>query len=209
MAVFGNYCDPRTSLAQAWVQGGFSPCFYATLVPTVLLTFSLFFGTFHWVCYQHYGTEMEPKYVPRSRLYRLQQGLSVLLLLQFLVGMIWRAEQGTELHGHVLVYGCLSALGWACAIALLYLEHRRVLVRDRTRGHSALLLLFWALAFSAENLAFVSWYSPLWWWGLESTDQQVSFEALGEHYLKIALSDVGYSVFRNIFYFCSLILLGF
>lgn len=35
------------------------------------------------------------------------------------------------------------------------------------------LLLFWALAFSAENLAFVSWYSPHWWWGLENSEQQV------------------------------------
>ncbi|XP_048861851.1 ATP-binding cassette sub-family B member 6-like [Brienomyrus brachyistius] len=183
MAVLGNYCNPSTSLAQAWVQGGFSPCFYATLVPTVLLTFSLFFGTFHWVCYQHYGTMMEPKFVPRSRLFRLQQGFSVLLLLQFLVGMIWRAVQGTELHGYVLVYGCLSALGWACAIALLHLERRRVLVQDRTRGHSTVLLLFWALAFSAENLVFVSWYSPLWWWGLESTDQQVEFALWMVRYL--------------------------
>uniref|UniRef100_A0A672H297 ATP-binding cassette, sub-family B (MDR/TAP), member 6a n=1 Tax=Salarias fasciatus TaxID=181472 RepID=A0A672H297_SALFA len=43
---------------------------------------------------------------------------------------------------------------------------------DRTRGHSAALLLFWALAFSAENLAFVSWYSPRWWWGLEDEQHQ-------------------------------------
>uniref|UniRef100_A0A8C3A141 ATP-binding cassette sub-family B member 6 n=1 Tax=Cyclopterus lumpus TaxID=8103 RepID=A0A8C3A141_CYCLU len=73
------------------------------------------------------------------------------------------------------LYGCFSALGWAWAIALLRVERRRALLMDRTRGHSAALLLFWAVAFSAENLAFVSWYSPHWWWGLENQQQQVQF----------------------------------
>uniref|UniRef100_A0ACB8G215 ATP-binding cassette sub- B member 6, mitochondrial n=1 Tax=Sphaerodactylus townsendi TaxID=933632 RepID=A0ACB8G215_9SAUR len=49
------------------------------------------------------------------------------------------------------------------------------MVQDRIRGHGAILLFFWALAFAAENLAFVSWNSPLWWWGLEDTNQKVQF----------------------------------
>ncbi|KAJ8352742.1 hypothetical protein SKAU_G00242180 [Synaphobranchus kaupii] len=160
MTVLGSYCADSGSMGTAWVEGGLSPCFYFTLVPTVLLTLSFFFGTFHCVCYRRYGTPMEPKFVPRSRLYALQLGVSAILLLQFLGYVVWRAARGEALPGFVLLYGLLSALGWAWAIALLRLERWRVLVHDRTRGHSTVLLLFWAMAFSAENLAFVSWSSP-------------------------------------------------
>ncbi|CAB1328059.1 unnamed protein product [Coregonus sp. 'balchen'] len=175
MVAVQSYCEASASISEAWLEGGISPCFYFTLVPTVLLTLSFFFGTFHCVCYRRYGTEMEPKFIPRSRLYGLQLAVSLLLLLQFLGGLVWRATGGGgvgELPGYVVLYGCLSMLGWVWAVALLRLERRRVLVRDRTRGHSTVLLLFWAVAFSAENLAFVSWASPYWWWGLENTQQQ-------------------------------------
>uniref|UniRef100_A0A8C8I5L0 ATP-binding cassette sub-family B member 6 n=1 Tax=Oncorhynchus tshawytscha TaxID=74940 RepID=A0A8C8I5L0_ONCTS len=149
MVVVQSYCEASASISEAWLEGGISPCFYFTLVPTVLLTLSFFFGAFHCVCYRRYGTEMEPKFVPRSRLYGLQLAVSLLLLLQFLGG--WCGGQ--------------------------------VLVRDRTRGHSTVLLLFWAVAFSAENLAFVSWASPYWWWGLENTQQQVEFSLWLMRYL--------------------------
>uniref|UniRef100_A0A674DEB9 ATP-binding cassette sub-family B member 6 n=1 Tax=Salmo trutta TaxID=8032 RepID=A0A674DEB9_SALTR len=175
MVVVQSYCEASASISEAWLDGGISPCFYFTLLPTVLLTLSTFFGTFHCVCYRRYGTEMEPKFVPRSRLYGLQLAVSLLLLLQFLAGLVWRVAGRGELPGYVVLYGLLSMLGWAWAVALLRLERRRVLVRDRTRGHSTVLLLFWAVAFSAENLAFISWASPYWWWGLENTQQQVEF----------------------------------
>uniref|UniRef100_A0A6Q2Z3J3 ATP-binding cassette sub-family B member 6 n=1 Tax=Esox lucius TaxID=8010 RepID=A0A6Q2Z3J3_ESOLU len=178
MLAMQSYCEDSASISEAWLEGGISPCFYFTLVPTVLLTLSFFFGTFQCVFYHRYGTEMEPKFVPRSHLYRLQLAVSLLILLQFLGGLVWRAAGGGgggELPGYVILYGCLSMLGWAWAVALLRLERKRVLVRDRTRGHSTVLLLFWAVAFSAENLAFVSWVSPYWWWGLENTQQQVEF----------------------------------
>ncbi|XP_062383415.1 ATP-binding cassette sub-family B member 6 [Sardina pilchardus] len=176
MVVMKSYCGSEASIAQTWVEGGLSPCFYFTLVPSVLLTLSFFFGTFHCVCYQRYGTDMEPKFVPRSRLYGVQLWLSVLLLLQALGGMVYQVAQGTEeVPGYVVLYGCLSILGWAWAIALLRLERRRVLVRDRTRGHSTVLLMFWAVAFASENLAFISWASPYWWWGLDGEKHQVEF----------------------------------
>uniref|UniRef100_A0A3Q3JGM2 ATP-binding cassette sub-family B member 6 n=1 Tax=Monopterus albus TaxID=43700 RepID=A0A3Q3JGM2_MONAL len=175
MVFMQSYCEANSSISHTWVDEGISPCFYFTLVPTILLTISFLLGTIHCVFYQKYGTVMEPKFIPRSCLYGFQQAISALLLLQFLSLIVWRAASGGELPGYVVLYGCFSALGWAWAIALLRVERRRVLVMDRTRGHSTVLLLFWALAFSAENLAFVSWYSPHWWWGLENNQQQVLF----------------------------------
>uniref|UniRef100_A0A3Q3SYT0 ATP-binding cassette sub-family B member 6 n=1 Tax=Mastacembelus armatus TaxID=205130 RepID=A0A3Q3SYT0_9TELE len=175
MVFMQSYCEANSSISHTWVDEGISPCFYFTLVPTILLTIAFFLGTIHCIFYQKYGTAMEPKFMPRSRLYVFQQAISVLLLVQFLGGLVWQAASGGELPGYVVLYGCFSVLAWAWAIALLTVERRRVLVMDRTRGHSTVLLLFWAIAFSAENLAFVSWYSPHWWWGLENNQQQVLF----------------------------------
>lgn len=175
MVFMHSYCEVNSSISHTWVDEGISPCFYFTLVPTILLTMAFFLGTIHLIFYQKYGTAMEPKFIPRSRLYGFQQFLTILLLVQYLSAMVWRASIGGELPGYVVLYGCFSAASWAWAIALLRVERRRVLVMDRTRGHSAALLLFWALAFSAENLAFISWFSPHWWWGLENNQQQVQF----------------------------------
>lgn len=175
MGFIQSYCESNSSISHTWLDEGISPCFYFTLVPTILLTVAFFLGTIHCIFYQKYGTAMEPKFIPRSRLYGVQQALSLLLLVQFLFGLVWRAATAKELPGYAVLYGCFSVSAWVWAVALLRVERRRVLVMDRTRGHSGALLLFWALAFSAENLAFVSWYSPHWWWGLEDQEQQVQF----------------------------------
>lgn len=173
MVFIKSYCEVNYSISRTWLDEGIAPCFYFTLVPAILLTFAFFLGTIHCIFYQKYGTTMEPKFKPRSHLYSLQWALSILLIIQFVGGMVWRAVLGGELPGYVVLYGCFSALGWAWAIALLMVERHRVLVMDRSRGHSTILLLFWAVAFCAENLAFISWYSPHWWWSLGNSQQQV------------------------------------
>lgn len=174
MVELRSYCEPGVSLQRVWSDGGFTPCFFFTLVPSVLGTLAVLLGTLHCVCYTRYGTDMEPRFVPRSRLYKLQIALSVLLGLQGLVWMIMRVVRDTPVPGYVVLCGCLYALAWAWATVLLRMERKRVLVRNRTRGHSAVLLLYWAAAFIAENLAFISWESPKWWWGLENPEQLVS-----------------------------------
>lgn len=170
-----SYCESNASISKTWVDQGLAPCFYFTLVPTILLSLAFLLGTLHCIFYQKYGTQMEPKYMPRSCLYLLQLALSAIVLGQFVGFVVWRVAIGGELPGYVLLYGIFSALVWAWAIALLRIERRRALLMDRTRGHSAVLLLVWALAFAAENLAFVSWYSPHWWWSMETNKQQVEF----------------------------------
>ncbi|XP_048455242.1 ATP-binding cassette sub-family B member 6-like [Rhincodon typus] len=175
MAILESYCEGNTSLSEVWTQQGLFPCFYFTLVSTVLLSITFLFGSLLYVCYNMYGTTMEPKYVPRSHLFFLQLFLSVVLLLQFGIYILWQSFGLGIVYGYMIVYSCLSIIGWLCTIALLHLERTKVLVRDRTRGHSTILLLFWALAFAAENLTFISWSSPLWWWSLDNTDRKVRF----------------------------------
>lgn len=168
-----GYCEGNSSLSEVWIQHGLFPCFYFTLVSTVLLSIVFFLGALQCACYNIYGTSMEPKHVPRSRLFHLQLLLTIILLLQFATYILWQVFSLDIIYGYMIVYSCLSLIGWACTIFLLHLERRRVMVRDRTRGHGTILLLFWALGFAAENLAFVSWESPLWWWPLDNTDQKV------------------------------------
>uniref|UniRef100_A0A8C3HGX5 ATP binding cassette subfamily B member 6 (LAN blood group) n=1 Tax=Chrysemys picta bellii TaxID=8478 RepID=A0A8C3HGX5_CHRPI len=175
MVVLGSYCPGNGTISQPWTQQGFSPCFYFTLVPTVLLSVCLLLGALQYACYARFGRAMEPKHIPRSRLYHGQVLLSLLLAVQPLGALLWQALDAGPLYGYALLYGCLSAVGWGCALGLLQLEHTRVLAQDRTRGHGTVLLLFWALAFAAENLALVSWRSPLWWWSLGDAPQKVQF----------------------------------
>lgn len=170
-----GYCEGNSSLSEVWIQHGLFPCFYFTLVSTVLLSIVFFLGALQCACYNIYGTSMEPKHVPRSRLFHLQLLLTIILLLQFATYILWQVFSLDIIYGYMIVYSCLSLIGWACTIFLLHLERRRVMVRDRTHGHGTILLLFWALGFAAENLAFVSWESPLWWWPLDNTDQKVHF----------------------------------
>lgn len=177
--MLGGYCEGNSSITQAWVQQGFQPCFFFTLVPSVLLSVCLLLGALQYACYARFSRAMEPKYIPRSRLYRVQVLLSLFLALQPFGGLLWQGVGLRRLCGYMLLYACLWALSWGCAIALLQLEHTRVLAHDRTRGHGTVLLLFWALAFAAENLTLVCWRSPLWWWALEDTNQKVCWGAVG------------------------------
>ncbi|XP_069838631.1 ATP-binding cassette sub-family B member 6 isoform X2 [Dendropsophus ebraccatus] len=176
MAVLGGYCEHNGSVSQAWLDHGLSPCFYFTLVPSVLLSFSFLLGSLQSIFYAKHSRTMEPKYVPKSRLYRLQLVLSIVLMAQALGGLIWQAAGTEVLYGYMIVHGCLSAGAWGFSIWLLHLERTRALERERSRGHGVVLLLLWALAFAAENLAFISWMSPHWWWtSLDSVAQKVQF----------------------------------
>uniref|UniRef100_A0A8C5Q543 ATP binding cassette subfamily B member 6 (LAN blood group) n=1 Tax=Leptobrachium leishanense TaxID=445787 RepID=A0A8C5Q543_9ANUR len=176
MASLGSYCEHNGSVSQVWLDSGLSPCFYFTLVPSVLLSLSLFLGTLQSACYAKQSRTMEPKYIPRSHLYRLQVVLSVVLVLQSLGGLIWQAAGTKVIYGYMIVYGCLSVAAWSFSIWLLHLERTRALDRERSRGHGVVLLLLWALGFAAENLAFISWQSPQWWWlDRQNTEQKVQF----------------------------------
>ncbi|KAK7466541.1 hypothetical protein BaRGS_00037363 [Batillaria attramentaria] len=41
--------------------------------------------------------------------------------------------------------------------------------------YSFTLLVFWGVAFARENLAFLSWWNPEWWWDLDSDSHSVEF----------------------------------
>ncbi|XP_036613204.1 ATP-binding cassette sub-family B member 6, mitochondrial [Trichosurus vulpecula] len=173
-----SYCGAEGPLSPRWTSGGLSPCFFFTAAPTALLGLgTTALGLRLWrLC----ASRAQPALGPgRSRAARgllpalqlLLGGLQPLLPLAALTARA-AAPSDAPLPGYVLLGGLLGAGAGACALALQLLD--RAPAAGRT-GHSAGLLLLWAAALVAENLALVSWNSPLWWWSRRSQEQQVQF----------------------------------
>ena len=162
-----KFCDPNSTLTQPWQLDGLSRCFFHTVTASVLCGLVLVFGTGQLIVYRRFSTRPDSSVRPRSCfLYVLQIVLSLLVAVSGVVGLILRV---TILTPHTLyVYEILSAglfgLAWVLTLPLLRLERTRRLPTVPTRGHGLILLLFWMAAFVVENLAFVSWNSPQWWW---------------------------------------------
>ncbi len=176
MVEMKSYCEAGVSMQQVWVEGGLTLCFYFTLVPSVLLTLSFLFGTFLCVCYRplrhSHGAQVHP---PRSRLYRLQVGLSCCSSCWLWAGWCFEFARRRRAAG---VRGCVRLslhagrdMGRGSAVSGEE-EGSGAGQNQRTQYGNCCCTGLQRLA--AENLAFVSWMSPQWWWTLETSDQQVS-----------------------------------
>ncbi|XP_059174693.1 ATP-binding cassette sub-family B member 6-like isoform X2 [Physella acuta] len=74
---------------------------------------------------------------------------------------------------------------------LLAMERRSMLPSLPTRGQGLVLLLFYGLLFVRENLMFISWNNPTWWWKLQSAEDGL---------------ELGLFVLRYLLAFCLLVL---
>ncbi|XP_035688914.1 ATP-binding cassette sub-family B member 6, mitochondrial-like [Branchiostoma floridae] len=171
-----TYCSPNSSLTPVWVDQGLSVCFTETLIPSILQGFILIFGGIQGLFLMKYSTVIEPKYIPKSALYKLQITLHVLLVVQAIVRLVLHVTLGAKtFYGYMILYTCLYAVSWWMVMILMGAERKREILMRSSRGHGAVLLLFWALAFLLENLALVSWNSEQWWWEIRTVDQKVEF----------------------------------
>ena len=66
--------------------------------------------------------------------------------------------------GYQVLVAVLHSAMWFYSLPIIFLERRRMLPSIPTRGHGAILLLFWSLAFIAEVLSVLSWDSDDWFW---------------------------------------------
>ncbi|XP_044526694.1 ATP-binding cassette sub-family B member 6 isoform X2 [Gracilinanus agilis] len=173
MLKLDSYCGAEGPPSPHWTRGGLSPCFFFTAAPAALLGLgALALGLR--LCAPRAGAQPTPGPTPAARgflpgLQLLLGGLQPLLPLAALTARAATAASAS-LPGYVLLGGLLGAGAGACALALQLLDRRRSVARA---GHSAGLLLLWAVALAVENLALVSWNSPLWWWSRQSLEQQV------------------------------------
>ncbi|XP_037705645.1 ATP-binding cassette sub-family B member 6, mitochondrial [Choloepus didactylus] len=186
MVTVGNYCEAEGPVGPAWKQDGLSPCFFFTLVPSVLMALGALALMLALPCKRRErpaGAEALPWGArPRVLPYMLQLLLAtfqVALPLGGLAGRVGTAP-GSLLPGYLLLASVLGTLASACGLWLLVVERskarQRLAVGVWSRpGHSPGLLLLWTGTFAAENLALVSWNSPQWWWARADLGQQVQF----------------------------------
>ena len=160
------YCSPDESLKEPWTKHGFSHCFLDTATYIVLFGFLVITGTIQAVMYRRYSTPLEKRFQPRSWLYKIQILLSVLMTVQGPVRVLLQLFliEPKKLYIYQILVGSFSAVMWPLSLTLMCLERKRLLPSIPARGHGLILLLFWTLAFVTENLAFISWFSPNWWW---------------------------------------------
>ncbi|XP_004577280.2 ATP-binding cassette sub-family B member 6 [Ochotona princeps] len=186
MVTVGNYCAAEGPAGPAWEQGGLSPCFFFTLVPSTLMALATLALVLALPCKRqerHAGTDaLSWGAGPRVAPYVVQlllATLQVVLPLASLFGRVGTAK-GAPLPGYVLLASVLQSLASACGLWLLVTERSQarhslamgIWIKFR---HSPGLLLLWSVAFASENLALVSWNSPQWWWARENLSQQVQF----------------------------------
>ena len=129
-----SYCGNNSSLSEAWVQRGLSPCLLDTVVTGLLFGIAFIFGTAEIIVYKKYSTQVQ--YIPqRSCLYLLQLFLSVLLVIQAIARLLLLdlLLYNKQLYGYEIVTGTLQAVTWLLSLVLICLERKRLLPSIPTR----------------------------------------------------------------------------
>lgn len=172
-----QFCSNSTEFTEVWIDEGINECFLDTITSSILFMFIFVFGCIQCSMYRKYATDIDKKYVNTNFGSVLQVMLTLVLILESLSHVITKdllKENGGVAGVDILTFICLL-LAWSGTLRLLSLERKRMLPTIPTRGHGLLLLVFWALAFLRENLAFVSWWSHSWWWYLKSDMDHAEF----------------------------------
>ncbi|XP_035161687.1 ATP-binding cassette sub-family B member 6 isoform X2 [Callithrix jacchus] len=186
MVTVGNYCEAEGPVGPAWTQDGLSPCFFFTLMPSMLMALGALALVLAFPCRRRERPAVSDSVSwgagPRVFPYVLQLLLATLKVALPLAGLAGRVgtAQGAPLPSYLLLASVLESLAGACGLWLLVVERSQA--RQRLAmgiwikfRHSPGLLLLWTVAFAAENLALVSWNSPQWWWARADLGQQVQF----------------------------------
>ncbi|XP_038044684.1 ATP-binding cassette sub-family B member 6, mitochondrial-like isoform X1 [Patiria miniata] len=172
-----QFCPGSTSLVPVWVDNGLNRCFLDTVVTSVLLFLILVPGGVQILLFLRRAVLVEQRFRVRPLWFRLQVALSVLMVLQYgtrlaVLGVLGNEDDRVDLYGYMELSACFSMACYLISIVILTMERSRTMMSRRRQGHGFVLLLFWTLAFVNENLAFISWLSPHWWWGFDSEVQQ-------------------------------------
>lgn len=122
-----------------------------------------------------------------SFLYTFQQFLHICLVLVPVFDVITKTViEPKRLQGYVVVSDGGTFLTWLTAFFVLRAESSRYFKVHLSR-HSIGLLLFWSLAFVIENLAFISWNNPHWWFGRKTRIQEAEFGLFITRYTIVVL----------------------
>jgi len=110
-----------------------------------------------------------------SFLYTFQQFAHLCLILVPAIDIITKASMAADrLQGYVIFNDAGMFLTWMIAFFVLRAESAQYFGAHVGR-HSLGLLLFWTFAFTFENLSFISWNNPHWWFLRNTQIQDAEF----------------------------------
>ncbi|ESO01170.1 hypothetical protein HELRODRAFT_192396 [Helobdella robusta] len=170
-----SFCDPTSNLTSVWFNKGFSPCFFYTLFPSLLLAISLIFGLSQLFFYRKYAIRLESYQISYSPWFTIQLTLPIFLSIEALARVIIEVvviNKGVA-YGYQIMCNVFLIVSWLVIVIVTYVECRWTLPSIPTRGHGLVVLVFVTLAFVIENLTFLSYFSPLWWFEERSRSNNI------------------------------------
>ena len=98
------------------------------------------------------------------------------MIVQYIVRIVLLATIGDEeVFGYIELSTCFYIASFIISAFIIYMERSWTFLSRHARGHGTIVLLFWSAAFLHENLAFISWQSPYWWWKLDTKTHEIEF----------------------------------
>lgn len=98
------FCPPNISISDVWINHGVSHCFIDTVSSSVIAGFIFIFGIVQLVVYRKYSTQIDPRRIRPSCLYKFQ-----ILLILFLViltavrlDLRWKVYDGAAIYGFMV-----------------------------------------------------------------------------------------------------------
>ena len=122
-----------------------------------------------------------------SFLFTFQQFLHIIVLFIPVIDIITKATIVPDrIQGYVIVNDASMFITWMLAFFALRTECALYFKAHISR-HSLGMLMFWTLAFVKENLSFISWHNPHWWFGRNTRIHEAEFGLFVSRYTIMAL----------------------
>nr|XP_054767869.1 ATP-binding cassette sub-family B member 6-like [Lytechinus pictus] len=169
-----SFCPGNSSLVPIWVDHGLSRCFMETLVSSIMFFVVVVLGGIQVLVFWKRAMDVEERFRTNPFWFRLQFFLTITMITQYILRIVMYAVLHEPLSGDIELGTCFYIASYIVSLPVIAIERTKFLA-SRVRGHGFILLLFWSLAFLSENLAFVSWGSPHYWWKLETEFHQAMF----------------------------------
>ncbi|XP_059174648.1 LOW QUALITY PROTEIN: ATP-binding cassette sub-family B member 6-like [Physella acuta] len=163
-----QFCPNESAWQDVWVNNGFTRCFFQSTSASVVAIFILVSAALQTYVYSKHALKADK--TRASRRYSVQVLCTILIIIESVLHLAMSDVYLTQktLYGFQVLEACTIICACIMSLWLLAMERRSMLPSLPTRGQGLVLLLFYGLLFVRENLMFISWNNPTWWWKLQS-----------------------------------------